>query len=589
MEPGQCNGCGNVAINLHAELGHFQACLFRQVDESLATRLRALELSMSNMISSKCGSGQTGTQIFDVDDLIKSQFDHTRSVIADGGMPEAAPPAPWSHVQPSSQVAEVELTGSKGDGQADSSTSRKPPLNPELEAAECGSEPRPPSGPSKNSINDAEESVTGRVSIEGLQLRASRLYGQMDAFQMQARGTVSVMVAETTLQAWVFSPYFEYSFGILVVINALFLGLEVETFAHAPDRRPSSVFMITSMLFCFIFLLELLLRIRAYGFKSYCSPTQSAWMWFDTAMVLLSLVESGYDCFVLLASTDDDNAPILTNLRALRVIKIAKTLRSFRLVRMLRFNFLNSLHAFVLTIRSSLRLAAWSGVLLLVIIYCFSLFFVQAAASHVAGSDATSSDAALLHQYWGRLSAAQVTLFQAVSGGLSWNDAMLPLTVINPYLTYFLITYVSITYFCVLNGVTGAFCNSAIEAALASPEIMAQTIMERNSTYERRLREIFAVIDTDKSGVLSVAEFDQIMQQPFLEAILIAMELDTHDTWTLFWILDKNGDGTISTEEFIKGCVRMKGPAKSLDVVHLLAEIAEVKKMSVKLSELVDR
>jgi len=54
-----------------------------------------------------------------------------------------------------------------------------------------------------------------------------------------------------------------------------------------------------------------------------------------------------------------------------------------------------------------------------------------------------------------------------------------------------------------------------------------------------------------------------------VEAWLTQLELEVHDVNLLFRLLD-NGDGSVSYEEFLDNAIRLKGQARSADVIALL-------------------
>eukprot|EP00413_Alexandrium_margalefii_P030028 CAMPEP_0204556198 /NCGR_PEP_ID=MMETSP0661-20131031/29422_1 /ASSEMBLY_ACC=CAM_ASM_000606 /TAXON_ID=109239 /ORGANISM="Alexandrium margalefi, Strain AMGDE01CS-322" /LENGTH=59 /DNA_ID=CAMNT_0051563305 /DNA_START=56 /DNA_END=231 /DNA_ORIENTATION=+ len=57
------------------------------------------------------------------------------------------------------------------------------------------------------------------------------------------------------------------------------------------------------------------------------------------------------------------------------------------------------------------------------------------------------------------------TLFQAITGGISWHEPVETLGQVSVMLVWLFTAYLSFTYFAVMNVVTGVFCNSAIESA----------------------------------------------------------------------------------------------------------------------------
>lgn len=97
--------------------------------------------------------------------------------------------------------------------------------------------------------------------------------------------------------------------------------------------------------------------------------------------------------------------------------------------------------------------------------------------------------------------------------------------------------------------------------------------------HERKLkihRDKMAMLfkDTDRGndGKLSQEDFCSILEDSQVRLWLSSMELDTTDASRLFALLDKSGDGYVSLCELIKGVLKLKGPAKSLDLLVLLGE-----------------
>lgn len=50
------------------------------------------------------------------------------------------------------------------------------------------------------------------------------------------------------------------------------------------------------------------------------------------------------------------------------------------------------------------------------------------------------------------------------------------------------------------------------------------------------------------------------------------MDVETNDAWSLFKLMDTSGNGDLDAAEFVEGCMRLKGPARSMDVSLLMQE-----------------
>merc|ERR1711934_390605 len=83
------------------------------------------------------------------------------------------------------------------------------------------------------------------------------------------------------------------------------------------------------------------------------------------------------------------------------------------------------------------------------------------------------------------------------------------------------------------------------------------------------LREFFESSDEDGSGTLTPDEVKAAMDNPDNMKKLALLDLPFEDPIELFTLLDVDNSGEISIDEFISGCMRIKGTAKSKDILAL--------------------
>ena len=75
------------------------------------------------------------------------------------------------------------------------------------------------------------------------------------------------------------------------------------------------------------------------------------------------------------------------------------------------------------------------------------------------------------------------------------------------------------------------------------------------------------------------------MQDEDVKAALAALDLAVHDAWRFFRLLDANGNGAVTEEEFVLGCLRLRGPARTFDVASLSEENLRMKTKLTNLEE----
>merc|ERR1719367_850173 len=63
------------------------------------------------------------------------------------------------------------------------------------------------------------------------------------------------------------------------------------------------------------------------------------------------------------------------------------------------------------------------------------------------------------------------------------------------------------------------------------------------------------------------------MALPKIQGFLAALDLETSDARNLFKLLDIGGTSMIDTNEFVSGCLRLKGSARSIDMARLMHDV----------------
>lgn len=99
---------------------------------------------------------------------------------------------------------------------------------------------------------------------------------------------------------------------------------------------------------------------------------------------------------------------------------------------------------------------------------------------------------------------------------------------------------------------------------------MAERLKKKNRDIEN-LSNLFHQADVDGTGSITMEEFTALLDSPQVRTWLSVLELEVREVDGLFQLLD-NGDGLISFEEFLSGVMRLRGGAKTVDLVTLLYE-----------------
>merc|ERR1712217_874280 len=97
--------------------------------------------------------------------------------------------------------------------------------------------------------------------------------------------------------------------------------------------------------------------------------------------------------------------------------------------------------------------------------------------------------------------------------------------------------------------------------------------MGQKVEFVETMQRVFEELDTNGSGTLSLEEFEKQMDDENVLTFLSTLELDIDQVRTLLTLLDLDQNGEVDIEEFINGCLRLKGGAKSLDMAILQYQV----------------
>jgi len=163
------------------------------------------------------------------------------------------------------------------------------------------------------------------------------------------------------------------------------------------------------------------------------------------------------------------------------------------------------------------------------------------------------------------------TLYMSITGGVDWWEVQrVMLRIGTPYGVLFAL-YVAIMFFALLNIVTGIFVNDAVEMTQRDRDVILRLENEKRREAIQSLKNIFAELDTG-SGVLTLEDFSASLETPQMAALLSCLGLDVTDTVGLFEALDMDGSDGLDIKEFVKGCMQLRGQAKTVDMVTLMRE-----------------
>ncbi|CAE7687347.1 Scn11a [Symbiodinium sp. CCMP2456] len=366
----------------------------------------------------------------------------------------------------------------------------------------------------------------------------------------------------------VHSASFTYAITFLILVNMVILGIEVDVASTLPPYQEPRWFGLINLTIVVIFVAELVLKFVAYGCRGFIHGPERWWNFFDVLIISTSVMETIMEFVTIwMAAMQMDSS----HLRVMRFARIARALRGVRAVRFLRF--VSALRTLVFSILSTMWSLIWTLVLLILLFYCFAVILTQLVTDHCRYNEGgvvnCSPD---LMRFWKSVAESMLTLFISISGGLSWSEALQPLRDVSEIAFLCMVVYIVLTVLAILNVVTGVFCNNAIESARADKDIAIMKQMQKHAKQLKSLRGVFKEIDNDQSNLVSLQELKDALKSKKLASFLESMDISTQDIWTLFMVMDSDGSGDVTLEEFVTGCMQLQGPAQSIQLARMRHE-----------------
>jgi len=379
--------------------------------------------------------------------------------------------------------------------------------------------------------------------------------------------------AMRTLQSCVFSDTFIGAVFIIIFSNVVILGVETDyrsSYARSGDYETElAVLQIVQVVYTMIFFVELVLRIIAEGTHFFVS-SHRYWNWLDTAIVVLSMVDALSLLFEAIRGEGHREANWMVG-----VVNALRPLRVLRIIRLAAF--IKEIRVLVLSIVATLKILIWALLLMFFVMFSFSMLFADAVSTHLRSIKSSGSvvpcdtdEGIELCLNWGSLPDAILSLFQAVTGGMDWNQAFQPLKDVSWMLVISFMIFFIFTTFVLLNVMTAVFCQTAIEAAQREDNRASDQALACREQLSDEMHMLLEDIDKDNSGTIDEAEIEEAGKSPRIRSFFASRGIESHEAWALFKMLDAERTGRVDVDSFVDGLIQFRGPARAIQIAKVV-------------------
>jgi len=430
-------------------------------------------------------------------------------------------------------------------------------------------------------LQSCMQAVTSAASLQGPQKNSSQAkISKAAPFSPLSRRKLEVLESrKSCVQRITRSHAYELVNAAFIVLNALFVVCETERRATLARSSGTQLeipardwgFAAAANFFCVVLVADLALRMWSEQRQFFLSRGR-AWNVFDMFVVLTVLCEA----LTSWVDTDSSRASgariFLRKFAMLRILRLLRVIRSTHAIKVIWF--IRELRLMVYSLTGTAKSLGWSLVLLLIILLVFGVFFTDGAITYcVLSENMASQSTAELRRYFGSMPDAVVSLYMAMSGGEDWGNIMVSLDPLPPEYRFFFLVFITFAVLALLNVVTAIFVETAMQMSQNDKELVVMEELKSKDEFVAVMQQVFEELDTNDSGALSLEEFEKHIEDEKIVAFLSSMGLDVSQVRTLFTLLDVDRTGEVDLEEFVSGCLRLRGGAKSLDMAILKFQV----------------
>eukprot|EP00930_Biecheleria_cincta_P096166 TRINITY_DN8803_c0_g1_i1.p1 TRINITY_DN8803_c0_g1~~TRINITY_DN8803_c0_g1_i1.p1 ORF type:complete len:554 (-),score=105.78 TRINITY_DN8803_c0_g1_i1:153-1793(-) len=427
-------------------------------------------------------------------------------------------------------------------------------------------------GPDANALSDLKKSLSMREGAKG----ADNAAEAEQAKEGQSLREVNEEAWNDTLNAagldsnalrsvlhkkhWVESPVFELSIGVVILLNCICIGVEMDL----AEKTGKNLWLILENIFCGIWIIEMLIKICHFRLLYF----YDRWNWLDMFLVGLSIFDAWISPFI---GAEDSGFEILRLVRILRILRLLKLVRALQMSR--------NLWLLVQGFTESLSTLNWVLLLIMLVMYCFAVLLrILVDCKREPFTDWAQCD-----EMFGDILKTMYTLFQLLTLE-SWSMAIgRPLVTRQPALFIVLLLYLGATTFGLLNIIVGVIVENTLNVASQNADLQNKRMQRQLLKELEILKTLFEAADADGSGTLDKEEFCEIIEVAEVKNALIRMEVPVDQPEALFDLVDADKQGEVTFQLFAKGVQKVRGPPTGLDMKAMLIAVRDISSRQIKL------
>lgn len=348
--------------------------------------------------------------------------------------------------------------------------------------------------------------------------------------------------------------WFQNVMGLIIVGNAAALGMETEMAWWPHWEKVEMAFLIT-------FTVEILMKFCVDGFN-FLHPMHEDFVWniFDLFIVGLGW----FDSLMSALFEGSGTGGFSTIFRLFRLMRI---LRIFRLLK-----FLKRLYMLAMGLIEAAKAIFWVTILMGFVLYVCALVLVKT----VGRPPQSDLHLEFMTSHFGNIGESMISLFVLMSSPnlpvYQEEDGLLHQ---HPYLTMFLIAFITFGSFGMLAMLTGVINESMFENNELQKAEKRTLHEEMRMSLGERTADLFDNLPANDEGGVAVEEVKRIAQDLLVVLEATGAHFAEGDIMKLIDHMDVDASGTISIDEFMHATEKISeggSPMATLEVHHLVGQ-----------------
>lgn len=352
------------------------------------------------------------------------------------------------------------------------------------------------------------------------------------------------------------SKAFENGINALIVGSAVLMGLQADLSVRPEFDYLDSVWSGCDMLLALVFFAEMVLKLNAYGFTYF----RDQWNWLDFVVSWVSAAS----VFIVPLAQDVAESSGFGGLDVARVFRLMRLMRMMKMMKAVP-----ELMMVMEGLVASMKSMVWVFMLLLLVLYVMSIYCVEmigrrdsAAYSHFEQNLTRIKEQSELFQTFnnyesfGNVPRAMLTLF-SITLVAEWSEVIRPVFEAQQVHIPIFVLLILLTSFGIVNVIIGVICEKTNESMRRmEQEGIANHHVEQTNMVQTLSSTMFSM-DKDGDGSLSREEFSAggkgHLKEKF-DQVQLPLGFTFEDLHTM---LDVDGSGDLSHSEFLSGMCRL--------------------------------